>query len=67
MHIRDDNLLSCHDRAVQATRSNVAHVEQRLEQLEHCLRVLLRDREFLSLLHELGYSRLPRHVHDVLK
>lgn len=67
MHLRDENLLTCHDRAVQATRSNIAHVEQRLEQFEHCFRVLLNDRQFLALLQELGYSRLPRHVHDVLK
>ena len=67
MHIRDENSLSRHERAVRATRSNIAQLEQRLEQFESCIRALMRDRQFLALLHELGYSRLPRHIHDVLK
>lgn len=67
MHIMDENSLSRHDRAVQATRSNIEHLEQRLGQFENCFRILLSDRQFLALLHELGYSRLPRHMHDLLK
>jgi hypothetical protein len=67
MHMMDDNSVSRHERAVQATRSNIEHLEQRLEQFESCFRVLLRDRQFVALLQELGYSRLPRHVHDLRK
>jgi hypothetical protein len=67
MHMMENNSVNRHKRAVQATCSNIAHLERRLEQFESCFRVLLRDRQFLALLQELGYSRLPRHVHDLLK
>lgn len=67
MHIKDDNSFRRHELAVRATRFNLMHLDRRLGQFESCIRVLLRDRQFLALLHELGYSRLPRHIHDALK
>lgn len=67
MHIMEDNSLSRLERAVRATRSNITQLEQRLGQFESWFQVLLRDRQFVALLHELGYSRLPRHIHDLIK
>lgn len=61
------NSFSRHDRAVRATRLNVARLQQHLAELEACIRDLLRDPQLIALLKKRGYKRLPRHIHDAVK
>lgn len=56
-----------HDRALRATRSNLADLDEHLAQLAGCIRVLMKDAQFTVLLRTLGYNTLPRHIHDCLK
>lgn len=56
-----------HSIAVRATQSNLSILDQRLAQVAGCVRVLMRDRQFISLLKQLGYSGIPRHIYDCLR